>query len=64
MVDYATIQVRASTKKLLESEKRSGESFDDLVRRVLAEAQAVREQTFLNEVHSLLSDRKAMRPLR
>lgn len=64
MADYATIQVKAKTKKLLESAKAPGESFDDLIRRKLTEAQAANELAFLREVNALLGDRKSMKPLR
>lgn len=64
MVDYATIQVKAKTKKLLEKAKAPGESFDDLIRRKLTEAEAANELAFLREVNALLKDRKNMRSLR
>ncbi len=64
MVDYATIQLKTSTKRLLESEKRPGESFDATIRRKLKEAELAEETRFLREVNALLSDRKAMKPLR
>lgn len=64
MVEYATIQVKARTKKLLENAKAPGESFDELIRRKLTEAEAANELAFLREVNALLGDRKAMKPLR
>lgn len=64
MVDYATIQVRRDTKRLLEETKGPGESFDETIRRTLKEAELARSQSFLREVNRLLADRKAMKPLR
>ena len=64
MVDYATVQVKASTKRLLEKEKRPGESFDATIRRKLKEAELAEELAFLREVNSILSDRKSMKPLK
>lgn len=64
MVDYATIQVRRATKKLLEEARNPGETFDAAIRRKLKEAEKVEEVEFLREVNRLLSDRKAMKPLR
>ena len=64
MVDYATIQVRAATKRLLERAKEPGESFDAAIRRKLKEAEAAAELDFLREVNALLSNRKSMKPLR
>jgi hypothetical protein len=64
MADYATIQVKRSTKKLLEAARKPGETFDALVRRTLKEAEAQAEREFFDEMHALLADRKSMRPLR
>jgi hypothetical protein len=64
MADYATIQVRPATKRLLEAAKEPGESFDAVVRRKLKEAERANEEAFLREVNRLLGDRKALRPLR
>jgi len=64
MVETATLQVHKDTKALLQKAKHSGETFDQLIRRTLAEAQANAETAFLHEVNALLDDRKAMKPLR
>lgn len=64
MADYATIQVRPATKRMLEAVREPGESFDAALRRTLKEAQGANELEFLREVNRLLGDRKAMRPLR
>lgn len=64
MVDYATIQVRRETKRLLEEAKRPGESFDRTIRRTLKESEAAQAQDFLRDVNRILSDRKSMKPLR
>lgn len=64
MADYATIQVRKATKRLLEDARRPGETFDAAIRRKLKEADAAAELDFLREVNRLLADRKAMKPLR
>lgn len=64
MAETATLQVHKDTKELLQKAKRSGETFDQLIRRTLAEAQANAETAFLAEVNALLDDRKAMKPLR
>lgn len=64
MGDYATIQVRRGTKKLLEQARLPGESFDAAIRRKLREAEGAAELDFLREVNRLLADRKAMKPLR
>lgn len=64
MAEYATIQVRRTTKRMLEAARQPGETFDALVRRKLKEAQAAEERAFLREVNRLLADRKAMKPLR
>lgn len=64
MAEYATIQVRRATKRLLEEARLPGESFDTAIRRKLKEAEAAAELEFLREVNRLLADRKAMRPLR
>lgn len=64
MPEYATIQVRRATKRLLEEAKEPGESYDEVVRRKLKEAEAAAELAFLREVNRLLSDRKSMKPLR
>lgn len=64
MGDYATIQVRKGTKKLLEASRLPGESFDAAIRRKLKEADAAAELDFLREVNRLLGDRKAFKPLR
>ena len=64
MGEYATIQVRRGTKKLLEAARLPGESFDTAIRRKLKEAEAAEEDAFLREVNALLADRKAMKPLR
>ena len=64
MVEYATLQVRATTKRLLEKAKAPGESFDAMIRRKLKEAERAEETAFLREVNALLADRKAMKPLR
>jgi len=64
MVEYATIQVRRETKRLLETAKEPGESFDEAIGRTLRELEAARAEAFLTEVNRLLADRKAMKPLR
>ena len=64
MVEYATIQVRRETKRLLEEAKRPGESFDRAIRRTLKESEAAQAQEFLRDVNRILSDRKSMKPLR
>lgn len=64
MVEYATIQVRKATKKLLEKAKAPGETFDDMIRRKLKEAEKAEETAFLREVNALLADRKSMKALR
>lgn len=64
MPDYATIQVRRATKKLLEEARNPGETFDAAIRRKLKEASRVAEVEFLREVNRLLGDRKSMKPLR
>jgi len=64
MVETATLQVHRDTKELLKRARRPGETFDHLIRRTLAEAQANSETAFLREVQDLLDDRGAMRPLR
>lgn len=64
MVDYASIQVRRATKRLLEEARNPGETFDAAIRRKLKEAERVNEAEFLREVNRLLGDRKAMKPLR
>jgi len=64
MADYATIQVRRTTKRLLEKAKAPGESFDAAIRRKLKEADESAELDFLREVNRLLADRKSMKPLR
>lgn len=64
MVETATLQLHRDTKELLQKAKRSGETFDQLIRRTLAEAQANAETSFLREVEGLLADRGTMQPLR
>lgn len=64
MVDYATIQVRVATKRLLEKAKAPGESFDTMIRRKLKDAEAAEQLDFLREVNALLADRKSMKRLR
>ena len=64
MVEYATLQVKQATKRLLEKAKLPGETFDAVVRRKLKEAEGAEELAFLREVNTLLSDRKSMKPLR
>jgi hypothetical protein len=64
MVEYATIQVRRATKKMLEAVRRPGETFDHALRRTLDAAQAQAEQAFFDEVDSMLADRKSFKPLR
>lgn len=64
MVEYATIQVRRDTKKLLEESREPGESFDAAIRRKLAEAESAKTTEFLREVNRQLADRKSMKPLR
>lgn len=64
MVEYATIQVRKETKKLLEQARAPGETFDALVRRKLKEAEAEAERLFFDEVDAMLADRKSFKPLR
>lgn len=64
MVEYATIQVRKDTKRLLEKAKQPGETFDEVVRRTLGQAQAEAERAFFDEMHAILNDRKSMKPLR
>jgi hypothetical protein len=64
MVETATVQLHKDTKELLQRAKRAGETFDQLIRRTLAEAQANAESAFLSEVNALLDDRRAMKPLR
>ncbi|HLF16894.1 MAG TPA: hypothetical protein VI796_05635 [Candidatus Thermoplasmatota archaeon] len=64
MVEYATIQVRKGTKKLLEEARLPGETFDTVLRRKLAEAAAEEERAFLEEAYALIADRKALKPLR
>lgn len=64
MVDYATIQVRKETKRLLEKAKQPGETFDAVVRRALAEAEEHVRQEFFDEMYAALADRKSLKPLR
>ena len=64
MADYATLQVKRSTKKLLEAMRQPGETFDAVVRRTIKQAQAEAERAFFDEMHSILADRKSMKPLR
>jgi hypothetical protein len=64
MVEYATLQIKQATKRLLEKAKLPGETFDELVRRKLKEAESAEETAFLREVNSLLADRRSMKPLR
>ncbi len=64
MADYATLQVRSATKRLLEQAKEPGETFDATILRKLKEAERANEEAFLREVNGLLSNRKAMKPLR
>lgn len=64
MVDYATIQVRRETKRLLEKARLPGETFDALVRRTLEQAQLAADKAFFDEMYAILDDRKAMKPLR
>lgn len=64
MVEYATIQVRVGTKRLLEAAREPGESFDAAIRRKLKEAQEANELRFLRDVNDILADRKSMKPLR
>ncbi len=63
MADYATIQVRRATKRLLEAARKPGETFDAVVKRTLKQAQAEAEREFFDEMHAILNDRKSMRPL-
>jgi hypothetical protein len=64
MVEYATIQVRKGTKKLLEAARQPGETFDAVLRRKLEEAQAHAEKAFFDEMYAALADRKSLKPLR
>jgi hypothetical protein len=64
MVEYATIQVRKDTKRLLEKARQPGETFDALVRRKLDEAEARAEKEFFDEMYAALADRKSLKPLR
>jgi hypothetical protein len=62
MADYATIQVRKETKKLLEQARLPGETFDAVVRRTLAEAEDKLRRDFFDEMYAALD--KPLRPLR
>lgn len=64
MVEYATIQVRRETKRLLEAARHPGETFDAVLLRKLKEAEAQAERAFFDEIHALLNDRKSMKALR
>lgn len=64
MADYATIQVKRDTKRLLEAARRPGETFDAVLRRTLKQAQAEAERTFFDEIDAMLADRKSFKPLR
>lgn len=64
MVDYATIQVRRTTKKMLEAVRQPGETFDQALRRTLEESQAHAEKAFFDEMYAALADRKSLKPLR
>ena len=64
MADYATIQVRRDTKRLLEKARLPGETFDAVVRRTLTLAQDAADKSFFDEMYAILDDRKAMKPLR
>ena len=64
MVDYATIQVRRDTKRLLEKARLPGETFDQVLRRTLEQAQLAADKAFFDEMYAILDDRKSMKPLR
>lgn len=64
VADYATIQVRRKTKRLLEESRRPGETFDAVVLRKLREAEAEAEREFFDELYAMLEDRKSLKPLR
>lgn len=64
MADYATIQVKRSTKKLLEAARQPGETFDAVVRRTLKQAQAEAERAFFDELDAIFADRASFKPLR
>ena len=64
MVEYATIQVRKETKRLLEKARQPGETFDQVLRRKLDEAEAQATKAFFDEMYAALADRKNLKPLR
>lgn len=57
MVETATLQVHRDTKELLKQARQPRGTFDQLIRRTLAEAQANAETAFMREVQNLLDDR-------
>ena len=64
MVDYATVQLRAETKRLLHGPRRPGESYDAVIRRKLQGAASAQESAFLDELYAALGDRRSLRPLK
>ena len=64
MAEYATVQVKPATKRLLEAAKEGGETFDAVIRRKLKEAERANEDAFLRELNAELADRKSWKPLR
>lgn len=64
MVEFATIQVRKETKRLLEQARAPGETFDQVLRRKLDEAEAQGTKAFFDEMYAALGDRKSLKPLR
>ncbi len=64
MADYATVQVKRTTKRLLEAARKPGETFDAVVRRTLKQAQAGEEREFFDDLETIFADRKSFKPLR
>ncbi|MEK6986084.1 MAG: hypothetical protein AABX89_06865 [Candidatus Thermoplasmatota archaeon] len=61
---FESVQVHQETKAVLAGLRRGGESYDSLVRRLVAEAEAAQTIAFHRELDALFLDDAGFEPLR
>lgn len=63
MAQFATIQVHKDTKEQIALLRRSGETYDMVLKRLVQEAVRQEEDAFLRELNAELADDDAFTPL-